>query len=280
MAHNHCMVPVENHASRYRIAVRRTVAKRRAALAALALMPGVACSAYDDAEVFRTATTVPVGSADAAADPTSTEPFTEATANSTSSTTAPAGTEPTTPLEATVPTSEAVAETTTTTASSTTASTTTVSAVPAFVDGAELAVSFTFTPTDGGRRIENPFIAVWVEDTSGNLVRTISLWYEQTEEGPKWLSHLSRWTSATNAAVDTTTSGATRVPGDYTVAWDGVADDGSVVADGDYVLFVEAARRGGAYDITTAPITVANSGFSVQLPDSGELTAVSAELVA
>jgi thiamine biosynthesis lipoprotein len=87
-------------------------------------------------------------------------------------------------------------------------------------------------------------------------------------------------TSVTDAALDATTSGATRVPGEYTVAWDGVEDDGNVIADGDYVLFVEAARRGGAYDITTTPIAVTNSGFSVQLPDSGELTAVSAELVA
>lgn len=270
------MVPTDNRSSRYRTAVNRSVARRRAALAALALMPGVACSAYDDAEVFRTATTVPTESTDTATDATAAEPFTEASPETTAT-----GTD-TTAAPTTEPVAEPVAETATTATpvvESTTAPTT-APAVAAFAAGAELAVSFTFSPTEGGRRIENPYIAVWVEDTNGNLVRTISLWYEQSQEGPKWLSHLSRWTSVTNESVDTTTSGATRVPGEYTVAWDGVADDGSVIADGEYVLFVESSRRGGAYDITTTPISVGGSGFSVQLPDSGELTAVSAELLA
>lgn len=277
------MVPTDNRSSRYRTAVNRSVARRRAALAALALMPGVACSAYDDAEVFRTATTIPTENADAT-DTSVVEPFTEAVAETTE-TIVDQGAEP---AAQSTTTSAPVVETTTEPAATdpaitepaTTEPATTLPTVATFAAGAELAVSFTFSPTDGGRRIENPYIAVWVEDTSGTLVRTISLWYEQSEEGPKWLSHLSRWTSVTDSSVDTTTSGATRVPGDYTVVWDGVADDGSVVADGEYVLFVEASRRGGAYDITNTQITVSGGGFFVQLPDSGELTAVSVELFA
>lgn len=265
----------------------RALASRRAALAALALVPGAACSAYDDAEVFRSATTVADTSqgpttdlpsaTDSQADTTTTiEPSTSETETSetvtsetVTSVAQPAGREPTV-TETTIPETTA-AQTTTTPAPIQAAS---------FANGAELAVSFNFSPTAGGRRIENPFIAVWVEDSAGDLVRTISLWYEQSEEGPKWLSHLSRWTSTTNSAVDTTTSGATRVPGDYTVVWDGTGDDGAIIPDGEYTLFVESARRGGAYDLTSTPITIGAGVFATPLPDSGELTAVSTELIA
>ncbi len=263
------MIPRDSRTSHYRTAVLRSLRRRKAALAAIAVLPGLACSTYDDAETFRSATTVPA--ADSATS-------TSAADASETTTDAPSDTASAT-VPATVPTVDSQADATVAT---TEASTTTTSeaALPAFASGAELAVSFTFTPTDGGRRIENPFIAVWVEDTDGNLVRTISLWYEQHEDAPEWLAHLTQWTSATNLNIDATTSSATRIPGEYTVTWNGVGDDGSVVTDGEYVLFVEAARRGGAYDITSTPISVNGDGFSIDLTDSGELTAVSAELVA
>lgn len=265
------MTPMDPHTSRYRIAVRRSLTTRRAALAALALVPGVACSTYDDAEVFRSATTIPSTESvdDAAATDITTDAVPDtATSSPTPTDATPVDTEPST----------TVAPTDTANAPDTHVSS--ESSAGAFVSGAELAVSFTFTPTAGGRRIENPFIAVWVEDTAGNLVRTISLWYEVHEESAEWLAHLTQWTAATDATIDTTTSGATRIPGEYTVTWDGVDDDGAVVADGEYVLFVEAARRGGAHDVTSAMLTVGGDGFDVTLPDSGELTALSAELVA
>ncbi len=258
------MIPATHRISRYRLAVDRVVAKRNAALAALALVPGVACGSYDDAAVFRSATTVtenasetlpPADVSDAEVPSTSAE--------------APSGEapSPTVPATTTAPATAPITDPTTTTT------------VAASAD-VELAVSFTFTPTAGGRRIENPYIAVWIEDADGNLVKTVSLWYEQSSEGPEWLSHLARWSTTTDGEVDATTSGATRVAGEYSVMWDGTDGDGATVAPGDYVVFVEAARRGGAYDLTAAPITIGAGGVVVELPDSGELTGVSAELIA
>ncbi len=272
------MFPRDTRTSHYRTAVLRSLRRRKAALAAIAVLPGLACSTYDDAETFRSATTVPAAdnSIDTATDIDATGTSAPGTASEAPNDTAAAT------VPATAPTVDSQAEATaeSTEASPSTAPETVQSSESAFVSGAELAVSFTFTPTAGGRRIENPFIAVWVEDTEGNLVRTISLWYEQHEESPEWLAHLTQWTSATNLSIDATTSSATRIPGEYTVTWDGVGDDGAIIEDGEYVLFVEAARRGGAYDITSTPISVNGDGFAIDLSDSGELTAVSAELVA
>ena len=139
-------------------------------------------------------------------------------------------------------------------------------------------MSFTFAPSSSGGRIENPYIAVWVEDSNGNLVKTISLWFEQSGKGTKYLSDLRQWNSASGQTVDAATSGATRVAGDYTVVWDGTDLTGEPVAQGEYVLYIEAAHEHGPYEITSTPITIGTDGFAVTLADNGELTGATAEL--
>lgn len=44
------------------------------------------------------------------------------------------------------------------------------------------------------------------------------------------------------------------------------------------MLFVEAAREHGPYEITSTPITIGNDGFTVSLADNGELADLSATL--
>ena len=188
--------------------------------------------------------------------------------------------------EAVFDTTSAVTETTTaapaeaTTAPTAVAPETTVveSATNAvFPTGAELVVSFTYEPSSSAQA-KRPYVAVWVEDADGNLVDTISLWFEQSGKGQKWLSDLRRWYSA-GGATDTTMSGATRVAGDYTVAWDGTDADGDPVVPGHYVLYIEAAREHGPYSLTSGSITISDAGMSVALADEGELSAASAELM-
>jgi hypothetical protein len=40
----------------------------------------------------------------------------------------------------------------------------------------DVKVSFTYTASDQSGRVRNPFIAVWVEDASSNLVGLLGLW--------------------------------------------------------------------------------------------------------
>lgn len=144
-----------------------------------------------------------------------------------------------------------------------------------FADGAELVVSFTYQPSSDGQA-KRPYIAVWVEDTEGNFVKTVSLWFEQGRKGTKWLDDLTQWYSASGG--DATISGATRVPGVYTVAWDGTDLNGRPVVPGEYVLKIEAARERGPTSFTSGSISVGDTAAEVTIEDDEELSAISAAL--
>lgn len=162
-----------------------------------------------------------------------------------------------------------------------TAATTTTEAPPTdpFPAGAQLQVSFTYTAADGGGRVRNPYIAVWVEDASGGLVQTLSLWFKSNES--KYLNSLKRWYNAESTLLDEggtdnldAIASATRTPGSYQVVWDGTDVDGNVVSKGNYVLCIESAREHGPYQIATGPLTIGAADFTTTLADSGELSAM------
>jgi len=228
---------------------RRAFLARSAAVGGLLVLPATAC-APSDADVFASASST--------------------TTATTASGTGPPGTTAPSPTPST---------TTTRPGSSSTTSTPTTAAATSgasFPSGAELVVDFTFAASGGGR-VNNPYIAVWVEDPAGDLVDTISLWYE-AGKGTRWLPDLRRWYAASDGGNDATTSGATRVAGSYTVAWDGTDLDGRPVAAGDYVLHIEAAREHGPYELVTGELTLGDQPFRLTLTPSGELTAATAEL--
>jgi hypothetical protein len=232
---------------------------RQAAIAALVVAPGIACGGSTDAAVFESATTQPATA--------------EATGATTGEPTAGDVTSTTTAVTRTT------GDTTTTSASTSTSSEASPTTAGTFPAGAEMAVSFTFSPSSGGGRIENPYVAVWVEDGNGTLVKTVSLWYEQSSKGTKYLNDLRQWANLEGAASGGPTSGATRVAGDYTVVWDGTDLDGQLVAQGEYVVYIEAAREHGPYEITSVPVTIGGDAFDVTFDDNGELTNATAELI-
>lgn len=227
---------------RFEAVSRRQFIQRSLIVGAVALVPGVACSGEDDQSVLGGSNTTSKGS----------------------TTTAGAGS------------SEASSGETTTTAAA--------ASGPGFPAGAQLQVNFTYTVADGGGRVRNPYIAVWLETAGGELVQNLSLWYKSSEA--KYLDHLKRWYNAETSMLDAggpdnlaTISGATKAPGTYQVAWDGTDVNGVAVAQGEYVLCVEAAREHGPYQLVSGPITIGAEAFDVALADNGELTGVSAALV-
>ena len=224
---------------RFEAVSRRQFIQRSLLVGAVALVPGVACS-DDDKSVLGGSNTTSRG----------TEPVAETAA-----------------------TNEAGEATTTAAAPS----------GPAFPAGGQLQVNFTYT-ADGGGRIRNPYIAVWVETPDGALVQTVSLWYKSREA--KYLDHLKRWYNAESTLLEAgapdniaAISSATKAPGSYQVVWDGTDVNGSAVAQGEYVLCVEAAREHGPYQLVSGPITIGSDAFELTLADNGELSGVSAALV-
>ena len=247
---------MSNSESRYDLVSRRALLKRSLLVGTLVFAPGLACSSSDKS-VFAT---------------------------DTSTTLKPGGATPTSTTMAQA--SGATASTTTAKAGGTTGSTTTAPAAGGapFPSGGQLTVRFSFTPSAAGGRVNNPYVAVWIEDASGALVRTVSLWYKAAES--KYVQELRRWYTVDRARIakggtDTmrTISGATRVAGAYSVTWDGKNDAGALVAQGEYFICIEAAREHGPYELIREPITIGAKAFERQLTDNGELTAASVALV-
>jgi hypothetical protein len=148
----------------------------------------------------------------------------------------------------------------------------------------ELIVTWTYTAVDGGGRIHNPYVAVWVEDADGVPVRIVHFEY-QLERGRKWLKDMKRWYRVDEIMValgkpstaDTTTQ-ATRLPGTYSVAWDGRNADGDLVPYGTYTVFVEAAREKGPYQYVKTAITLGAVPVSKKGEPTGDLTSIDIEL--
>ncbi len=146
---------------------------------------------------------------------------------------------------------------------------------PALPASMELAVTFTITPPTSAGRYLKPYVAVWIEDEDGKPVRTLTLWRMQDEKGKKYLNELRRWFRSVGA-LDTVSS-ATRVPGTYAVAWDGLTDAGRRAPQGTYTLTVEAAREKGPYGRVKIPLTLAATPARFSGADNGELAHVTAD---
>ncbi|MEL6982073.1 MAG: DUF2271 domain-containing protein [Actinomycetota bacterium] len=147
----------------------------------------------------------------------------------------------------------------------------------------EMVIAFTYTWGPEGK-IEPPYVAVWIEDEGGALLETIALFYEQGRRGARWLDHLDRWFTVDASRIAAggvddaaTISSATREPGAYTVAWDGLAD-GVTVPAGRYHLCIEAVREDGPLSLIREPFDLAGTLAETSLPDVGELSMASVRI--
>ncbi len=151
-------------------------------------------------------------------------------------------------------------------------------ATPRFSGAMELAVNFTLTPPTSGRA-QRPYIAVWLENSSGQPVRTLSLWVNTSGRGQRYIRELRRWFQDTQGGgplIDAVSS-PTRMPGQYSVSWDGRDDRGAPVALGEYALCIEYAREHGPYDLIREKVTLGNAPFRKALPGNAEVGEVSVE---
>ena len=238
--------------TRYAQVSRRALLKGSLGASALALIPGLACG-NDDESIFAGASARPVPTT-TPPDPSATTPFTTTPSTTTPPTTAPSTTGEANDQPATGELGQAVA--------------------------GEMVIAFTYTQGLEGKN-EPPYVAVWVEDSVGDLVQTIALWYQQGRKGERWLDHLTRWYSGdadrlAGGGPDniSTISSATRQPGSYTVVWDG-AIDGTSATVGDYFVCIESVREDGPYSLIREQFFLDGQPVESPLPDTGELSAAS-----
>ncbi|MCU1386806.1 MAG: hypothetical protein JWL72_144 [Ilumatobacteraceae bacterium] len=250
--------------SRFEDVSRRAFMTRSLLLGALVVAPGLACS-NDDKQTFANSNS------------------TSAAANgSTATTTAASTAASTADTSASAPTS--TPGTTATAGTAGTATTSAAAAAGTFPTGGQMTIGFTYTAAGGGQ-VHSPFIAVWIENSSGEMVKTVSLWYKNRES--RYLNELQRWATTETAFQNAgsndpydTVSSATRVAGTYSVMWDGTNATGAPVALGQYYVCVEAAREKGPYELVRGPVAIDGAASTTTLTDNGELTGVSVQLVA
>jgi len=120
---------------------------------------------------------------------------------------------------------------------------------------------------------KNPYLAVFIEDAKGALVKTVALWYLQGK-GDRWLPELSTWYAlgGQKAASLSAVTGSTRRAGSYTLAWDGTDDSGKALATGSYTLFIEGSREHGPHSLTSVRFNLGPAA-TVNIPASGEIAA-------
>jgi hypothetical protein len=139
------------------------------------------------------------------------------------------------------------------------------SAVKTIPAGAKATVSWTYAASGGMAR--NPYMAVWIEDSTGAYVKTLALYHRAN--GDNWLDSLSSW-YASSGGADTTTSGT--VPaGSYTATWDGSAATGGQADQGSYYVCVESAVEHGSESLVRQRVTFGTSSSKTTLSPTGSI---------
>lgn len=146
-------------------------------------------------------------------------------------------------------------------------------------DPAHVQIEFELARAGGGR-YRRPFVAVWIEDSARNPVRTLALWFDR----PRWLPDLSAWSrgervraAAEGNDLARTVGSATRPPGKYNLQWDGRDQSGKPVKPGKYTLLLEAAREHGGHDVLRQEIDLA-SPASFSVTGGSEISAATVEV--
>lgn len=118
----------------------------------------------------------------------------------------------------------------------------------------ELTVKTT-TSTAGGRYAPANCVAIWVEDGSGNFVKTL-MTYAQ-----KYMKYLTYWAQTTSASgsqyntVDAITGASADNFATYILTWDGTDVDGNLVADGTYYVCMELTDKNATGSYSTFAFT-------------------------
>ena len=151
------------------------------------------------------------------------------------------------------------------------------SRAPKWDERFELAVDLEIAAQEGFR-YHRPYVAVWVEDASGREVRTLSSWVNTNGRGPRYIRELRRWSRAAGDVQQSggpdlvaTISSATRVPGRYTVTWDGKDESGRLVDQGTYRVMIEAAREHGTYGLMEQEMTFTTKPEAVDVSGNTEI---------
>jgi thiamine biosynthesis lipoprotein len=127
-------------------------------------------------------------------------------------------------------------------------------------------------PLTSGRSKKRPYVAVWVEDSSGKLVRVLAFWGNNSKYQPD-LSTIWSLLKKTKHQLQSVTR-ATRPAGRYELVWDGLDNEQNPVPFGTYRITVETNQEHGTYAKQSGTITLGDSPASITLPATTNFEAV------
>jgi FAD:protein FMN transferase len=139
----------------------------------------------------------------------------------------------------------------------------------AWPPGYHMTVALPLTATRSAKR---PYVAVWVDDASGKLVRSLALWGDK----PKYWMDLSTLFNHVHGDVAPfrAVTRATRPSGKYELEWDGLDNDRKPVPQGTYRITIETNQEHGSYAKQTGTITIGDSPATITLPGTANFDPV------
>ena len=146
---------------------------------------------------------------------------------------------------------------------------------PNWPAGYSLQVKLTLPEIKTGKRAKRPYVAVWIMDEQGKAVRTLAIW---GKENKYWKDLKTWWGQAGKASSQlASVSKASRMPGEYRLAWDGKNEAGKFVPAGTYTVNFEAAREKGGDEVVTCKIVCGQNAAHEQGSGHRELADVAVD---
>lgn len=126
----------------------------------------------------------------------------------------------------------------------------------------------------GGAFVKRQFVAVWVENSSGKLVRVLACWMERGKN--RYFNELATFFTLVDRDYNriNTLATATRNAGDYHLVWDGLDDKKAPVPPGTYRIVVETNQEHGAYGKQAGTIECGDKPAELMLPKTSNFDAV------
>jgi thiamine biosynthesis lipoprotein ApbE len=121
-------------------------------------------------------------------------------------------------------------------------------------------------PLTSGRSSKRPYVAVWVEDSSGKLVRMLAIWGNKSKYYPDLSSFWNFLKVKYDLKQFASVTRATRPAGKYELVWQGLDAANKPVPPGAYRVVVETNQERGTYAKESGTIVIGDTPASITLP--------------
>ena len=137
--------------------------------------------------------------------------------------------------------------------------------------GFEVAIDYQIPELSAGR-YHPPFVAIWITDQDGKLVRTL---FHLGNRPRRFLDSNYVWWKGFNADGNgpdklATVTRPSRPPGKYSAVWDGRDDAGNPVGLGRYTINIEMSREHVGHTVQAIPLDLGKAPASASAQGEGE----------